>query len=134
MKLHHIGIEVGSIERQGTRCAAQLGLRPVSAIIHDPIQRADVQFWTDGGAVSFEFIQPASEDSPVRSALRNGGGLAHLCFEVGDIKAAVRDAESQGAIVVCAPVPAVAFDQRSIAFLFFRGVGLVEFVESPAHE
>jgi catechol 2,3-dioxygenase-like lactoylglutathione lyase family enzyme len=62
-----------------------------------------VQFWTDGGPVSFEFIQPAAEDSPVRRTLESSGGLAHLCFEVGDIQAAVRDAESQGAIVVCAP-------------------------------
>jgi methylmalonyl-CoA/ethylmalonyl-CoA epimerase len=130
VKLHHIGIEVGNIERQAARCAARFGWRPASGIVHDPIQRADVQFWTDG-SVNFEFIQPAGEDSPVRKPLKNGGGLAHLCFEVGDIHAAVRDAETQGAIVVCAPVPAVAFDQRPIAFLFFRGLGLVEFVEEP---
>lgn len=128
MKLHHIGIGVGNIERQAPSYAARFGWRPASEIFHDPIQRADVQFWTDG-SVSYEFIQPAGEDSPVRGALKRGGGLAHLCFEVSDIHAAVRDAESQGAIVVCAPVPAVAFDQRPIAFLFFRGLGLVEFVE-----
>jgi methylmalonyl-CoA/ethylmalonyl-CoA epimerase len=131
VKLHHVGIVVGNIERSAHRCAGQFGLRPASAIIHDPIQRADVQFWTDGGTVSFEFIQPAGEDAPVRRALENGGGLAHLCFEVGDIQDAVRDAESQGAIVVCAPVPAAAFDNRPIAFLFFRGMGLVEFVQEP---
>ncbi len=132
MKLHHVGIVVGNIERQAPRCASQFGLRPVSAIIHDPIQKANVQFWADdGGTVSYEFIQPATEDSPVRRALENGGGLAHLCFEVSDIHAAVRDAESQGAIVVCAPVSATAFDHRPIAFLFFRGMGLVEFVQEP---
>jgi methylmalonyl-CoA/ethylmalonyl-CoA epimerase len=131
VKLHHVGIVVGNIERQAQRCAAQFGLRAASAIIHDPIQRSNVQFWTDGGTVSFEFIQPAAEDSPVRRALENGGGLAHLCFEVPDIEAAVRDAENQGAIVVCAPVPAVAFDHRPIAFLLFRGMGLVEFVQEP---
>ena len=130
MKLHHIGIEVRSIDLQASRCAARFGWRPASDVVHDPIQRADVQFWTDG-SVSYEFIQPAGEDSPVRRALKTGGGLAHLCFEVGDIHAAVNDAERQGAIVVCSPVPAVAFDQRPIAFLFFRGLGLVEFVEEP---
>lgn len=132
MKLHHVGIAVANIERHAGRCAAQFGLHPTSAIIHDPVQRADVQFWSDGGPVSFEFIQPAGEDSPVRNkAAGNGGGLAHLCFEVPDIQTAVRNAENQGAIVVCAPVPAAAFDHRPIAFLFFRGMGLVEFVEEP---
>ena len=134
MKLHHIGIGVADIERQAPRCAAQFGWRPASAVVHDPIQRADVQFWTDGGPVSFEFIQPAAEDSPVRNVMKNGGGVAHLCFEVRDIQAAVRDAVSRGAIVVCPPVPAVAFDQRPIAFLFFRNLGLIEFVEEPRHE
>ena len=96
MKLHHIGIVVNNIERQAPRCAGQFGLRQVSAIIHDPIQKANVQFWTDGGSVNYEFIQPAAEDSPVRRTLENGGGLAHLCFEVSDIDAAVRGAVSQG--------------------------------------
>jgi methylmalonyl-CoA/ethylmalonyl-CoA epimerase len=131
VKLHHVGIVVGNIERQAQACAAQFGLRPESAIIHDPIQKAEVQFWTDGGSVRYEFIQPAAADSPVQRTLENGGGLAHLCFEVSDIHAAVRDAQSQGAVVVCAPVPAVAFDHRPIAFLFYRGMGLVEFVEEP---
>lgn len=131
MKLHHVGIVVGNIERQARYCAGQFGLHPASPIIHDPIQKADVQFWTDGGTVSYEFIQPAAEDSPVRRTLESGGGLAHLCFEVADIHAAVHDAESQGALVVCAPVEATAFDHRPIAFLFFRGMGLVEFVQEP---
>ncbi len=131
MKLHHIGIVVGNIERQAPRCAAQFGLQPASPIIHDPIQKADVQFWSDGRTVTYEFIQPASEDSPVRQTLEKGGGLAHLCFEVSDIDAAVKEAGDQGAITVCPPVPAVAFDHRPIAFLFFRGMGLVEFVQQP---
>lgn len=130
MKLHHVGIEVTSIERQAPLCAKQLGLRQTSAVIHDPIQRADVQFWSDdAGAVSYEFIQPSSEDSPVRRVAKTGGGLAHLCFEVPDIRAAIGHARETGAIVVCEPVPAVAFENRLIAFLFFRGLGLVEFVE-----
>lgn len=129
MKLHHVGIVVRNIEDQAPRCAEQFGLHPASTVIYDPIQKAYVQFWADAGAVSFEFIQPAAEDSPVRKALESGGGLAHLCFEVSDIQAAVRDAENRGAIVVCAPVPATAFEDRHIAFLFFRGMGLVEFVE-----
>ena len=62
---------------------------------------------------------------------KSGGGLAHLCFEVDDIHAAVRDANNQGAILVCAPVPAVAFEHRPIAFLFYRDMGLVEFVQKP---
>jgi len=29
-------------------------------------------------------------------------------------------------------MPATAFDGRRVAFLLYRGIGLIEFVESPA--
>jgi methylmalonyl-CoA/ethylmalonyl-CoA epimerase len=132
MKIHHFGILVANIDRDAPPCAVQFGLRPVSPIIHDPVQRADVQFWgNDGETVLYEFVQASSEDSPVRRARTNGAGIAHLCFQVPDIRAAAAEAQRRGAILVCAPVPAVAFDNHEIAFLFFRGMGLVEFVQEP---
>jgi len=130
MRLHHVGIVVDDIERHGTRYAEQLGLRPLSAIVTDPMQRVQVQFWGDGREVSLELIQPLDDDSPVSRFLEKGGGLNHLCFEVEDIVAAVEQARAKGAICVSGPVPAAAFDGQRIAFLFFRDIGLVEFVEA----
>jgi methylmalonyl-CoA/ethylmalonyl-CoA epimerase len=130
MRLHHVGIVVDDIERHGTRYAEQLGLRPLSAIVTDPIQRVQVQFWGDGREVSLELIQPLDDDSPVSRFLEKGGGLNHLCFEVEDIVAAVEQVRAKGAICVSGPVPAAAFDGQRIAFLFFRDIGLVEFVEA----
>jgi len=132
MRLHHVGIVVDDIERHGTRYAEQFGLQPLSAIVTDPIQRVQVQFWGDGREVSLELIQPLDDDSPVSRFLEKGGGLNHLCFEVEDITAAVEHAQTKGAICIGGPVPAVAFNGRRIAFLFFRDIGLVEFVEAPS--
>ena len=132
MKLHHVGIVVGNIERQAPRCASQFGLRPFPLSFMTPSRRpASSSGRTAAEQSAMSSSSRPTDDSPVRKTLENGGGLAHLCFEVSDIHAAVRDAESQGAIVVCAPCRSRAFDHRPIAFSSFRGMGLVEFVQEP---
>jgi len=131
MKLHHVGIVVDSIHKQAERYQQFLGLSPVSAVVTDSTQRVNVQFLAEkAGETSIELIEPLPGESPVRKALEKGGGLNHLCFEVKDIEEAVRGAEANGAICVRTPVPAAAFDGRRIAFVYFRGMGLIEFVEA----
>jgi methylmalonyl-CoA/ethylmalonyl-CoA epimerase len=133
MKLHHVGIVVDQIERYRARYGDYFGLKPISGVVMDTTQQVNVQFLAQHKyATSVELIEPLEGDSPVRRALEKGGGLNHLCFEVADIAEAVRQAESNGAKCVRAPVPAAAFDGRRIAFLFYRGIGLIEFVEAAA--
>jgi methylmalonyl-CoA/ethylmalonyl-CoA epimerase len=132
MKLHHVGIVVESIERQTQRYQEFLGLAPVSEVVTDVTQKVNVQFLAEkAGETSVELIEPLPGESPVRRALEKGGGLNHLCFEVADVEEAVRGAEAHGAICVRTPVPAAAFDGRRIAFVFFRGMGLIEYAEAP---
>ena len=132
MKLHHVGVVVESIERLAPRYSEFLGLTAVSGVVTDETQKVNVQFLAEkDGETSVELIEPLPGASPVRRALEKGGGLNHLCFEVPDVAQAVREAESKGAICVRTPVAAAAFEGRPIAFVFFRGVGLIEFVEAP---
>jgi methylmalonyl-CoA/ethylmalonyl-CoA epimerase len=131
LKLHHVGIVVKSIEQSTPRYRQLFGLRPVSPVVTDERQHVNVQFLAlDADATSVELIEPLPGNSPARGALEKGGGLNHLCFEVEDIEAFVRHAESDGVVCVCAPVPAAAFDGRRIAFLYYREIGLIEFVEA----
>lgn len=130
MKFHHVGI-VQSIERSAALYRQPFGLQPVSDLMTDNTQRANVQFLaSDAAATSVELIEPLPGQSPVRGALERGGGIHHLCFEAADITESVRQAKSHGAVCVCQPVPAAAFNRRRIAFLFYRGIGLIEFVEA----
>lgn len=130
MKLDHVGIVVKNLEAYGAAYASNLGLLVDSPIFHDPIQRVRVQFWSDGNGGRVELIEAASEDSPVKRALEKGRGLNHLCYEVDDINARVQEAVNRGAILTSQIVPAVAFGGRRIAFLYFRELGLIEFVEA----
>jgi methylmalonyl-CoA/ethylmalonyl-CoA epimerase len=132
MRLHHVGIVVENIARHARLYSEHFGMQPLSEVVPDSTQRVEVQFLGEPAQVSLELIQPLGEDSPVRRALEKGGGYNHLCFEVDDICESVRQAEAKGAICVRQPVPAAAFGGRRIAFLFFREIGLIEFVEAPS--
>jgi methylmalonyl-CoA/ethylmalonyl-CoA epimerase len=134
MKLNHVGIVVKNLESYGEAYASNLGLTVDTPIFYDPIQKVRIQFWSDRHGGRLELIEAASEDSPVKRALEKGRGLNHLCYEVDDVDARVQEAVHRGAILTSQIVPAVAFGGRRIAFLYFRELGLIEFVETKRLE
>ncbi len=129
MRLHHIGIVVDNIREKVALYRRIVPIGFPSEIIHDEIQQVYVAFADAGHNVALEFIEPDGDSSPVARALRRGSGLHHLCYEVQDIEQAVAQARSAGALVVCEPVPARAFQGRHIAFVYPPVGGLIEFVE-----
>ncbi|GCE07382.1 VOC family protein [Dictyobacter aurantiacus] len=130
MRLHHVGIVVDSIDEKAPLYRRVVPIGFPSEIIHDEVQRVRVAFADAGNNVALEFIEPDDEDSPVARALRQGASLHHLCYEVEDLEQAVAQARSAGALVVCEPVPARAFQGRRIAFIYSPVGGLTEFVEA----
>lgn len=131
MRLHHVGIVVDNIVE---KAALYCNLVPIGfpdEIIHDEVQQVRVAFVDAGNGVAIEFIEPAGENSPVTHALRRGVSLHHICYEVQDIEQAVAQAHAAGALVVCEPVPARAFEGRRIAFIYPPVGDLIEFVEEP---
>jgi methylmalonyl-CoA/ethylmalonyl-CoA epimerase len=133
MKLHHVGVVVESIERSAAQYRQCFGLQPNTRVITDETQRVNVQFLaSDAGTTRVELVEPLAGELPAGGALKRGGGLNHLCFEVAAIAESVRQAHSEGAVCMCRPVPAAAFGGRRVAFLFYREIGLIEFVEAAA--
>lgn len=52
-----------------------------------------------------------------------------MCFEVENIERAFRLAKDIGGLIIKEPVPAAAFAGKRIVFVFFKELGLVEFLE-----
>ena len=130
-RLHHVGVVVESIERAAPFWTVHLGMRPMTVAVHDPIQKVNVQFFASvSDQASVELVEPAADDSPVLNALKQGGGLNHVCFEVESLDHCLAAARSNRGIIVVPPVPATAFDNRLISFVFFQGVGLVELLQA----
>lgn len=128
LALHHIGIVVHSIDTDG-RLYSALGFEAATPIYFDPIQGVRVQFIHTGADVLVELVEPARPDSPVSNFLKKRGpGLHHLCYLVDEVHQACEHVRDHGGIVTCEPVPAVAFQARSIAFVYWYG-SLIEFLE-----
>jgi methylmalonyl-CoA/ethylmalonyl-CoA epimerase len=129
--LHHLGFVVKSISTVADEFAASMSAHWDGEIIHDPIQRVRVAFFSpvDSANPVYELIEPASEDSPVTDFLKKRGGLHHVCYEVNDLDAALEAARSTGWAIASSPAPAVAFEGRRIAWVFSKTRLLMELLE-----
>ena len=119
-RFHHVGVAVGpgGIEAADPSCSST----------HDPIQKVNVAFLSLNG-LQLELVEPAGDDSPVSASLQKGIKLLHVCYEVDDMEASLRECRQHGFHVIRQPAPAAAFEQRLIAFVFSRAFGLVELLE-----
>jgi methylmalonyl-CoA/ethylmalonyl-CoA epimerase len=129
--LHHLGFVVASISDVAEEFAASMSALWDGQIIHDPIQRVRVSFFSpaDDRNPVFELVEPAGEDSPVSNFLKKRVGLHHVCYEVDDLESALREARAVGFVIVSAPAPAVAFGGRRIAWVCSKRRLLMEFLE-----
>jgi methylmalonyl-CoA/ethylmalonyl-CoA epimerase len=132
MRLHHVGYVVKSIEKTADRFAQSIGASWDQKIILDPLQGARVAFLAsyEHALPLVELVQPGVEDSPVSNFMKRGGGLHHLCYEVKSLERQLESSRRIGATLVRAPLPAVAFEGRRIAWVFTRDRLLIEFLET----
>lgn len=99
MKIHHLGIAVRNLEEAASRFGGLLGLERGKR--YDlPEWKVSVLFLPVGEA-NLELLEPHAEDSNVGKFIeRQGEGLHHVCFEVEDIEASLREFEEQGAKLI----------------------------------
>jgi len=134
LRIHHIGIAVARIGEHAGAYVDRFGVVPVTEIIHDPVQTALVQFFrVPGQDVLLEFVAPDGPGSKLSNAVeQRGGGLNHLCFVVDNIEETCSAFVAKGMALVQRPVPAVAFNQRKIAWVLGRDRVLFELVQRGA--
>lgn len=129
-QLHHVGFLVKEIAPAANDFVSRLGYAIESEVVEDTVQTAHVQFLRQPGATSWlELVMPNSPDSKLTAALRIGGGLHHLCYEVRDIMDACEHLRSQSMLLLAEPVLAAAFPGRRIAWFVDRSGFLVEVLE-----
>jgi methylmalonyl-CoA/ethylmalonyl-CoA epimerase len=84
-------------------------------------QRAGDPLW--------ELVEPADEQSPVKSFAAKGGGLHHVCYVVDNLDQAITGARALGALIAREATPAVAFGGRRIAWIYTKNRLLIEYLE-----
>lgn len=133
LQFHHMGIACHSISKT-VQFYLAMGYE-ASCVIDDPIQHVKVCFLEKVGAPRLELLEPLDEHSPVARTLAMAGVTPyHLCYEVQDIDEAIAMMRTDRFLLVNGPVPAAAMNNRKVAFLFKKVVGLVELVENRSNE
>jgi len=131
LRLHHVGVAVADIAVACEYYRTNFGYSVESPSIHDPTQTAYVQFLLLAGDTTYlELVAPDGPDSKLTAAVKRGGGLNHLCYSVTDIEAAIAHLNQLNMFTLCAPVAAVAFPGRRIAWVLGRDRLPIELVEA----
>lgn len=117
-KFHHIGIVVNSIK----------SISPYSKIFIDKIQNVYVAFVSLNG-VTIELIEPLNDISPVTQSLKKGIKFMHICYEVINIDKTLKKCRKYGFHCIAKPVPAIAFGNRKIAWVYSKEYGLFELLQ-----
>jgi methylmalonyl-CoA/ethylmalonyl-CoA epimerase len=127
LRFHHIGIACHDIDTTKPFYVTQ-GYS-ASETVKDPIQNVYICFLEKSNMPLIELLAPVDEESPVNRILKTSGVTPyHICYEVNDIDAAVKELKSQHFVLVSRPVPACALDGKRVCFLYNKTVGLIELV------
>ena len=133
-RIDHVAIIVRDIEQSLQFYRDTLGITP-SEIKDVPTEQVRIAFLPMGGpgGSEIELIEPTTPNSSLTKFLeKRGEGLHHICLEVDDIDAALREMQDKGAPVLDKQ-PRVAAEGRAI-FLHPKGTNgvLLELIEKRA--
>jgi methylmalonyl-CoA/ethylmalonyl-CoA epimerase len=122
---------VTAIAQVGEHFAKTVGAEWDGKIIHDPLQSANVAFlrWRAPKSSALELLEPAGTETPLHKFLAKGGGLHHICYEVDSLEEQLKQSRSSGCLIAKAPLPAVAFGGRRIAWVYTPQKLLIEYLE-----
>jgi methylmalonyl-CoA/ethylmalonyl-CoA epimerase len=99
-RVNHIAIAVPDLDAAVRRYREMLGANVSDA--QELAEHGVRVVFVDAGNTKVELLEPLGEASPIASFLERNpdGGMHHICYEVADIKAAVRRLIDEGARVL----------------------------------
>ena len=122
---HHIGYAVSNVPEVADYYV-NAGWK-MSEMYKDTIQQTTIVLLFREGFPLIELVEPVNEKSPVSEIIKkNGNAPYHCCYEVEDMEESVSELRKQKFVLLFKPVEAIAFNNRKIAYLYNRSVGLIE--------
>lgn len=123
---HHIGYACADMARERAQFAA-FGYQLEGAPFEDQTQGVAGCFLTGPGP-RIELLENLPGRDTLTPWLNAGIKMYHFAYLVDDMDAALAWARANRGKVTVAPVPAIAFGGRHIAFAMFRNGMLLEFI------
>ena len=126
MLFHHIGVATNNIALTAQQYSI-FGYELSSETIFDPIQNVYIAFMEKEGSPRVELVAPVNENSPILNTINKNGTIPyHFCYEVDNIEEEVKKMKKLKFILISKIVPAVAFENRLVCFLYNKDAGLIE--------
>lgn len=126
MEFHHIGIATNNIDDTVNKYNV-FGYTKTTEVFHDKIQNVFITFMEKPNSPRIELVAPVDQDSPILNTLKKNGTMPyHICYEVSDILEEVEKFKKLKYILVSKIVPAIAFENRLVCFLYSKDSGLIE--------
>ena len=116
-RLNHIAIAVRDIKKASEVYRKSLGAE-VSAAVPQPDHGVTTVFITLPNT-KIELLEPLGANSPIAKFLEKNadGGMHHVCYEVGDIRAARDRLKAEGARVLGDGEPKIGAHGKPVLFL-----------------
>ena len=131
MEIDHVGYAVKNIKKALPSFQA-LGFE-FDEEICDDLRKINLCFGKKDGYV-IELVSPACKGvpSPVDDVLKkNGSTPYHFCYRTARmLEEEIKSLEASGFKVLIPPMPATAFGDKRVVFMYHIAVGLIEIVES----
>lgn len=127
MRLHHIGLATDSIADLES-LFSDLGLQPSGRFLDEIQGVSGVFYQTEETNCKIELLENLRDSETLSPWLKRGISLYHLGFQVDDIQDSIRVLQRNGGTLLAPPVPAIAFQNQEICFLYIRGF-LIELIQ-----
>lgn len=127
---HHIGVVTNSIS-QATKVYQRLGLQPMfEPDVCDLGRRIKLNLLFKENHPTVELIEPIDAQSPVTRILKQfGSNCYHTCYHVAKLDQSIKNLRKAQFVLISEPSPAILFEQKRVAFLFNKSIGLIEILE-----
>ncbi len=133
MKVHHFGYLIKNME-QAINSFKELGYTAVSESVYDNNRKINICFLDNNGTM-VELIEPVSEESTVSGLFKKiGVAPYHICYIVPDLDKAISELRIRRYIITAKAMEAPALENRRVAFMYNKNVGLIELLEEKKHE
>lgn len=130
MNIDHIGIVVKSIEKGIEHWENVFGYTQKTEIVVNTRQKVRVVFMEKKDSTLIKLIEPTDETSPSYKAMKNGGGLHHLCFKCDNLDEQIAELKQKGLRVLVDPEPGEAFENEKIAFIYGKQGLNIELIDT----
>lgn len=129
LKVHHYGFLTDDIAKS-IEAYRKLGYTQRSRTT-DHQRKIEIVFVATENDDQIELIMPIAEDSVVSKLMgKLKNSIYHTCYLAEDLDGCLRELRSLGFMMIDPPTPAIALQNRRVAFLYSRHAGMIEILES----